>query len=575
MRKALSRPLGNSKWLGLRRSLAALLFVAAVLTPASFALALQSGSSTAGDPAAPFIKKGIGLLGSDPAAAKLQFTAALKANPQSADAFTWRGIAENQLRQFQAAQGDFQAALRLDPASLPAHYNLALSLIRTGQSAPAIEQLRFVVKAQPGVPESEYNLALLLEQTHATAEAAEHLQAAYKARPDDLAILQHLIIDLLATGHEDEARPMLQRVADMPVTGARRQVAGALLEAGDDREAIALLEALHAQPDSSHETVMLLARAYISAKEDSKAIEILKPADPIDATGESAYLLGLAYSEIGAVDEAYHAFASAIAKNPRNSRALYHLAMLESKDPQQLPAAVLHLRAAVRLEPANAAYNLELGKVLLQQNAAREALAVLQRVPDEGPSAGQRDLLLGIAQIIVGGPRAALPTLERAVAEDPSLALSHNVLGFCLLSQGDPAKAAAAYAKASDLEPASRTFAHAAAAAYDRSNDASQAMVYAGRAAALPEARAEDHLLVGKLLAKQGQPQEAIRALNEAIALDPELEEAYFLLGRVYMQAGDADQAFSSQAIAKSSRQDRPQEATHKGTTHRPAFERG
>jgi Flp pilus assembly protein TadD len=143
----------------------------------------------------------------------------------------------------------------------------------------------------------------------------------------------------------------------------------------------------------------------------------------------------------------------------------------------------------------------------------------------------------------VNGSAQAVPTLERAVEENPSLALSHNMLGFCLLAQGDVAKAATSYGKASDLDPGSRIFAHGAAVAFDRSNNANRAMEYATRAVALPGADGEDHYLLGKLFAKTSQQHEAIRELNEAVAVDPDLEEAYYLLARAYMQTGDNAQA--------------------------------
>ena len=544
MQKAQMKQLCQVGLAALTRSLVSLVVAASLPTLPAFGFASQLDMPTKPDPAATYIESGIRLLRSrDTAAAKLQFSAAVRTNPRSADALTWRGIAENQLKQYREAEVDFEAALRIDSTEMPAHYNLALSLIRTGQTNSAIEQLKIVVKTQPGLLEPEYNLALLLEGTHATSEAIEHLQAAYKATPDDIGVGQHLLIDLLAMGRKDEAQPILQQIQSVGSVEARQQVGKALIEAGDFAQASVLLESARTQSGPSREADMLLAQAYIGAREDYKAIELLKPSEMDDSSGESAYLLGMAYSDAGATEEAKVAFAYAAKKNPRNGRALYSLGMIESGDPDQLVVAISHLHEAIRLEPGNPAYSIELGKLLLQHDEAREALLVTQRVHAEGPAAGERDLLLGIAQIIVNGSGQAVPTLERAVTENPSLALSHNMLGFCLLAQGDIAKAAASYAKASDLEPGSRIFAHGAAMAFDRSNDAEKAMVYATRAAALPGANGEDHYLLGKLFAKTNQNQEAIRELSEAIALNPDLEEAYYLLARAYMQIGDNAQA--------------------------------
>jgi len=119
----------------------------------------------------------------DAAAAKLRFSAALRADPAQPTLSSGEEIAENQLKQFGNAEQDFTTALRIDPNRLPAHYNLALSLIRLGENERAIDELRIVAKAQPGLLEPEYNLAILLEQQHQLDEAIDHLSAAHRTRP--------------------------------------------------------------------------------------------------------------------------------------------------------------------------------------------------------------------------------------------------------------------------------------------------------------------------------------------------------------------------------------------------------
>jgi len=486
--------------------------------------------------------------GGDYAGAKNRFTDAIKADPKSADAFTWRGITENQLKQFREAEHDFDAALRIQPNDLPARYNLALSLIRLGEHAHALEQLREFVRRKPGAPEAEYNLAILLEEQQSTNEAIEHLEAAYKVRPDDVAILQHLANDLVAAGRVKEAQPMLDRLRHGDSSATLIQTAKSLLEAGRASQAISLLETERQQSQQklgqqSSDTDMLLARAYIADHQDAKAIDLLAAAAKTDASGSATYLLGLAYLDMGSTLEAKDAFVHAVSDNPRNGSALYHLAILESSSPDEMVSAIGHLRAAVQTDPDNSRFGVALARLLLEKDDARGALPVLEHIHPNGQEAGERDLLLGIAQIVESGPAQAIPTLERAVTEDRELALSSNMLGFCYFTQGDMNKAAKAYAAASDLSPQTRLFAHSAAVAYDRAADAERATFYAARAASLPAANDKDHDLYGKLLANAGKRDDAVRELQQAVALNPDLEEAYFLLGRTYMQAGNTAQA--------------------------------
>jgi len=511
--------------------------------------ALQTDAGKTAKALSPEIADGIKLLQTgDAASAKAHFSSALAANPKSTDALTWRGIAENQLNQYAEAVRDFEAALRLDPGKVSARDNLAMSLIRLGQYRRAIEELKVVVKAHPGALEPEFNLAILLEREHATAEAVEHLNAAHRANPGDAQVTQHLLVDLAALGRVNEARSLFEQIMANGSPAARQGAGVGLLEAGDYRDAVLLLERARERGQPSLENDLILARAEIGAEEDFKAIDLLKPLEATDKSGEAAYWLGMAYVSAGATEEAKSAFEDAARLNPRNGRALYHLGMMEAAEPDQTASAVGHLQEAMRLEPENPNYGVALGKLLLQEDKAKDALEVLRGIHAEGAVGGERDLLLGIAQITQSGSNSAIPALLRSIGENPSLALTYNILGFCYFDEGDLAKATVAYKKASDLSPATKIFAHGAAVAFDRMNSIPEAMVYAQRAVQLPSSGAEDYLLLGKLLAQERRDSEAIAALQKAISLDPELESGYFLLAQSYQRTGNAKQA--AQCIA-------------------------
>jgi tetratricopeptide (TPR) repeat protein len=515
--------------------------LAAILLSLSVgAYALQADPAPS-DPAAGDIESGIQLFQhGNLTAAKLKFSAAVTANPRSADALTWRGITENRLEEYTVAAQDFEAALSIDANEMSAHYNLALTLIRMGKTDSAIEQLLIVTKAHPGVVEPEYNLGVLLEEKKVYGDAAEHLQAAYRAQPNDGGVAQHLLLDLLMLGKVDEAQPILEQMRATASPEMWQQMGAALIQAGQFASAIFMLEKA---PDQAHphETSLLLARAYIGAGEHNKAIALLEPQESTDRTGEAAYLLGLAYSGSGDLSKAKIAFQRAVSANPRAGLALYHLGLIEF--PQQPADAVRRLREAVRLEPRNPIYALALSRILLQQDHAQKALALLKGAVAEGPEAAERNLLLGIAQLSLGDASQAVPTLEQSVKENPSLPLSRNILGFCYFQRGDYAKAAEFYRQASDIRPEVGIFAHDAAIAFERTGEMSEATAYASKAVALPEATGDDHYLMGKLFAKAGRKDEAIGELKEAVALSPELDAAYYLLARTYLQMGDTTQA--------------------------------
>ena len=493
------------------------------------------------------IARGIQLLQSGQfAAAKAQFTAAVKAGPTSAAAFTWRGICENRLKQYREATTDFAAALRIDPADQPSHYNLALSLIRLNQPDAAIHQLEIVVAAAPDAVDAQYNLAILLEGKRSFTQAAEHLDVAYRTQPNELGVAQHLLLDDLAinkTTDADEILKHLQLASTPPEAQAR--IGAELVENGYFAQAASLIETARPRLPASSELDLLLARAYIGSREDFKAIDLLKGSQLNDRSGQRAYLEGLAYMAVGASQEAIDAFRAAAEANPA-PRCKYALRIgdveMHAGEPERA-LGLQELREAVRLDPRNAAYSIAVGRGLLEADHAGEALPYLEQAHAQGREEAVRNLLLGIAQAATSGVTAAEPSLQRAIELDPSIALSHNLLGFCYFQVGDYAQAAKSYKSASDLSPQTSRFAYDTALALERQNQVPEAIPYAERAVKLDPSSAMDHYLLGKLYGDSERKQEAIRELQTAIQLNPALDYPYYVLARMYLRMGDTPKA--------------------------------
>jgi tetratricopeptide (TPR) repeat protein len=516
--------------------------VTALLLPGRLVSQPQAPSSAANAQLA----SGIQLLQSGQfAAAKAHFTAAVKADPTSAAAFTWRGICENRLKQYREATTDFAAALRIDPADQPSHFNLALSLIRLNQPDAAIHQLEIVVAAAPDAVDAQYNLAILLEDKRSFTQAAEHLDVAYRTQPNELGVAQHLLLDDLAinkTTDADEILKHLQLASTPPEAQAR--IGAELVENGYFAQAASLIETARPRLPSSSELDLLLARAYIGSREDFKAIDLLKGSQQNDRSGQRAYLEGLAYMAVGASQEAIDAFRVAAEANPRDASTHFELGMLQmhAGEPERA-LGLQELREAVRLDPQNAAYSIAVGRGLLEADHAGEALPYLEQAHAQGREEAVRNLLLGIAQAASSGVTAAEPALQRAIELDPSIALSHNLLGFCYFQVGDYAQAAKSYKSASDLSPQTSRFAYDTALALERQNQVPEAIPYAERAVKLDPSSAMDHYLLGKLYGDTERKQEAIRELQTAIQLNPALDYPYYVLARIYLRMGDTPKA--------------------------------
>jgi tetratricopeptide (TPR) repeat protein len=514
------------------------LFILTWLVCATFAQGI-AGSEQA------LIARGVLLLRAGQASqAKVSFDAAVKAFPQSAAPLIWRGICENQLAQYAAAVVDFRSALRIDRSAVPAHYNLALSLIRLHEIDPAIDQLRTVIASQPNTVQPRYNLAILLEGRDLLPEAVRELDMAHALEPSDQDVTTHLLLDDLKIKDPSKVAILVKEIANPSAPlHLQLQAGAALIEAGRFAEAITILESCHARESDTHDSVVLLARAYLGDQKDAEAIALLTSVPVEQRDEESIYILAQAYTAAADLPKAVGAFEAAARADPKDARPLYHLGLLAAASSGAQDKSAELLRSAVKLAPTNTAYALAFARVLLVSDQAEEAKIVLSKVSASGGDSAELHALTGVGDAATHNFDAAISELLIALKEDPKLALAHNVLGFCQFQQGKYAEAAVAYGNASSLEPQRILYAHDAALAFQRANQMQQALVFAERANTLGDEDASNHILLGKLYGSLDRTQDAIKELQRAIELNPDLESAYYLLARTYMQMGNRQQA--------------------------------
>ncbi len=104
-----------------------------------------------------------------------QYSKAIRANPELAEAYCERGYSNVRLRLGRSTEGDvrtledraladFGAAIRLDPAYGDAYFNRAMVLSSRAQFKPAAEDLLNAVKWKPKEPEAHLLLGRLYEE---------------------------------------------------------------------------------------------------------------------------------------------------------------------------------------------------------------------------------------------------------------------------------------------------------------------------------------------------------------------------------------------------------------------------
>ncbi|HZT37912.1 MAG TPA: tetratricopeptide repeat protein [Bryobacteraceae bacterium] len=146
----------------------------------------------------------------------------------------------------------------------------------------------------------------------------------------------------------------------------------------------------------------------------------------------------------GRYGEAVAEYRKAIAKNPdalnlhfRLGRAL----LLESHAPAALEAAQKEFEAELRLNPADAAAEYEIGQILTARDRLSEASEHFARAVELSPDFPEALVALAKTHVRAGRYSDAIALLERAVRLQPDMESAHYTLMLVYRNTGDAQKA--------------------------------------------------------------------------------------------------------------------------------------
>ncbi len=211
----------------------------------------------------------------------------------------------------------------------------------------------------------------------------------------------------------------------------------------------------------------------------------------------------------------------------------------------ELEAAQARLERALDADPRNVDVLYYLGLV-----TAQLAATTFERIVEQAPSSARAHQLLAESFEAQDRRPEAEREYEAAVAAQPDLL--DALLGLAKLKRIrlDCEGANPLYTKAETMRP---TFdgAFGLGTCAIRAGDAATALTHFERAVERDSRAAIAHVGLASALIGVGRTAEAVVSLQRAIALEPEMGEAYYLLGRAYQSLGDRTRAQEAFAKAK------------------------
>jgi tetratricopeptide (TPR) repeat protein len=516
-----------------------------------------------------------------------QLQTAVKREPANPKLHVALGLAYWDKNDFGHAYESFRQAVKVGPKSAAAHNWLGVAILEKADLPGAIAEFRKAVALDPKYARAYTNLGSALAKSGELAEAVEVFQKALALEPNNLAGHMNLGVALREKGDAEGALVHLRRVAaaDPTNAGVQYELGQTLRQSGDLSGAVTAFQAaLRINPElreGYYGLGLVLKQQGMLANKPRPASQ--SPADDLYKQGQEAAargdldtareklteavrvdegnmqahnLLGFVLGQQGDMTSALVHLERAVALEPDSAESHYNLGVAcwysGSKD-----KAISELRESVRLDPAAAASYAFLGTSLRETGELEEAqknlqgaIALLPPMPATYIDLGIVFLRMGNLDKALGQIEAGLHTSSTALpapdwdnaiagvrellAKDPKRADAHNVLGLLLGRKGSPSsEVVAEFREAVRLRP---DFAEA----YDnlglvltQSGNDPEAIAAFREAVRIRPDYADAHANLGAVLTPT-ESEEAIRELEKAIALAPELVKAQFNLAEAY-----------------------------------------
>src|SRR3984893_2402225 len=426
-----------------------------------------------------------------------ELSTAEREHPDDARVRNFRGILLVRMSKFAEAAAEYQEANRLDPLLEDAYRNLGFLRWTEHQLGAARASGRFIVSLSPGHPIAHYYLGRVELDAERYETAFHELEVCGQPLPAGPAFLIQATTGYISLGRLDNARKSLDQLARVSLSDAQSiQVASLLLSIHEKDSAISLIENL----SSGHSRAPAawaqfdLALAYLLAGNYERAvakalvnIETLRPAVS-ESPGQAQpwSVMGIAYAHLKQGERSVNAFWQAANLAPREEEHWLNLTR-ELMELNRPPEAIKAVQSGLAANPKSYALHLRLGAAYLAADRYAEAESVFRDLVAAGDPLPTG--YIGLAQVLLRTGRA-----EEAAAE---LGDAEKKLGSKFL------------------------ISYFRGLALDRAGQPSEALLAFREAVQLNSSSAEAHLNLGKMELAQGQVNEGIAQLQQALSLNP------------------------------------------------------
>ena len=523
-----------------------------------------------------------------------QIEEAISLSPESGAGYTNKaGLLLAQGKK-EEALANFQKAIQIEPRSVPAYLALASYQWSVGSVKDAEETIAQALRIEPANGVANRAMALLYVSSGRAVDAEPYMKAATTAAGTPQAELG-LADYYVRIKRLDSARPILERLTKMAKTAATANTRLAQLDyaSGDTAGAYKRINSVIASAPGDVDARITRARFLRADRRPTEALQDAEAAAKMDPKSAAAhFVLGNVRAALGQTAEARASYAEVLKLNPRAADAQIALSALDLVT-GSTDTAVQLARDAMTNQPTLLAPRILLVKGLLTRRELDRAASELGVLTTNLPKNAEVRALNGTLLVLKKDPVGARREYEQALTLEPSNVDALTGLTSLDAQAGQLARARERVAAqlslhkdnsgllllAAQLDLASSDFAAGEAKlqqVIQLAPSTLQAYNYLGglylKEKKLDEARRQfeslatrlsnpipAHTMVGLILQMQNNPDEALKAYDRALKVDPSTPVAANNAAYIYAERGEnLDQAL---ALAKAAADRLPSEA--------------
>jgi tetratricopeptide (TPR) repeat protein len=516
--------------------------------------------------------------------ARKDLTAYVQTHPQNAVGLFELGMTQSLQERGQAIQ-DLRRALALNPRMIAARLELAHLLEQTGSLREAIRNLKIASATQPGNFAASDELGECYLRAGDLPDALASLRKAVSLAPQDSLVLLHYSQALMRAGQQQPADRILDRLkslepregpgglhprlgenygrdapfqvspslaplrefaaADPQDSELQLLLAKALLSKGNAKQAAEVFQRIKAS-SSDPKLLTKCGKALLDAKQYAMAQDFLSAAvnnAAIASDSDTRLDLAMAVFHVDGAQKALPVLDKIPAPQRNGDYFLLKAQLLDAMgQPRQAAGA---LNQAFRLAPRRPELYFQAALFLAKYGQYRQMIKLLTQANQLVPDDPRLQLTLAMAYEMLQRHREALDRLAQMETRWPRWALPYKIQGIVFSLEIVPVKAKSKLQTAIALgaDDSDAYFYLAWAIITANRQDVKPAEDAIRKAVALAPEDPYIQSLAGKIAYLEKDYPEALKHLDAALAIWPNMAEAHETLSAVYRAMGEKDKS--------------------------------